>query len=76
MKILLSFFFYCFIGISNKGLSDASYTYVWVCMGKSAYSYHCNSCCKGLNRCKASIKRLTLEKARSMKRTPCDICYK
>lgn len=76
MRFLLSFMLCCFISIPNTALSDASSTYVWVCMGKSAYSYHCNRGCSGLNRCKASIKKVTLEKARSMKRTPCDICYK
>lgn len=50
-------------------------TYVWICTGKSAYSYHNNRGCRGLNRCRASIKKVTIEKARSMKRTPCDICY-
>lgn len=50
--------------------------YVWICTGKAAYSYHNNRNCSGLNRCKASIKKVTLEKALSMKRTACDICYK
>jgi len=50
-------------------------TYVYICTGGNAYRYHCNSECSGLNRCHAEIKKVTLEYAKSKRRTPCRICY-
>lgn len=50
-------------------------TMVYVCTGKGSYRYHRHSDCNGLNNCKGSIKRVTLQKAQSMKRTPCKKCY-
>lgn len=50
-------------------------TYVYICTGKKAYSYHCNRGCRGLNKCQAEIKKVTLEYAKSIKRIPCKICY-
>lgn len=50
-------------------------TYVWICTGKFAISYHCNRGCKGLNKCKASIKKVSLDYARSLRRSACNICY-
>ena len=61
--------------LQSAGESGPSSTYVWICTGRSAYSYHSNQDCSGLNRCKASIQKVTIEKAKSMKRTPCNICY-
>ena len=74
MRILLSFILCCCIDILP--INNAGSNYVWICTGKSAYSYHNNRDCSGLNRCKASIQKVTIEKAKSMKRTPCNICYK
>lgn len=49
---------------------------VYICTGPKAYSYHCKKNCQGLNRCSKEIKTVTLEYAKSIKRTPCGICYK
>lgn len=75
MKYLL-FILFLINSQTNHTTYAESAVYVWICTGKTAYSYHNNRGCKGLNRCKASIKKVTLEKAISMKRSACDICYK
>lgn len=51
-------------------------TFVFICTGAKAYSYHNNYKCSGLNRCRAEIKKVTLKYAKTIKRTPCKICYK
>lgn len=53
-----------------------SESFVYICTGKSAYSYHSKRNCSGLNNCRASIKKVTLNYAKSLNRTPCRKCYK
>lgn len=48
---------------------------VYICTGRTAYSYHNNKNCRGLNRCSAEIKNVSLEYAKSIGRSPCKICY-
>ena len=48
---------------------------VYICTGEKAYSYHKTNHCRGLNRCSASIKCVSLSYAKSIGRTPCGICY-
>lgn len=50
--------------------------YVYICTGSTAYSYHNNRNCSGLNRCGSEIKQVTIEYAKGLKRTPCGKCYK
>ena len=58
------------------GALGNSNTMVYVCTGGSAYAYHCNRGCRGLNRCGASIRYVTLSEAYSMGRSkPCGWCY-
>lgn len=71
-----------FLGLPNAYSTEANIncvshgdTMVYVCTGKGSYRYHRHSDCRGLNNCKGSIKRVTLQKAQSMKRTPCKKCY-
>lgn len=49
---------------------------VYVCTGKYAKAYHKTEDCKGIKSCKAAVKKVTLEKAKNMKRTACKYCYK
>lgn len=51
-------------------------TYVYICTSLNAYSYHCYRDCRGLNKCRAEIKSVTLEYAKSKNRRACKICYK
>ena len=51
-------------------------TYVYICTGPDAYSYHKSQTCRGLNKCSAEIESVTLTYAKAKKRTSCKICYK
>lgn len=51
-------------------------TYVYICTGPQSKRYHKTSTCRGLGSCSKEIKRVSLEKARSMGRTPCKWCHK
>lgn len=50
-------------------------TYVYICTGPQSTKYHKTSTCKGLKRCSREVIKITLDKAKEMKRTPCKICY-
>ena len=51
-------------------------TYVYICTGPQSARYHKASSCKGLGKCSKEIKKVTVEEARSIGRTPCGYCYK
>jgi hypothetical protein len=71
--LVLTFAIHC-LSLNISGSSQT--TYVYICTGSGAYSYHNNSNCSGLNNCKSEIKKVSIEYARSLKRTPCGKCYK
>ena len=48
---------------------------VYVCMGIFSRRYHKTESCEGLRRCGGRIEKVSKEKADSMYRTPCHICY-
>lgn len=48
---------------------------VYVCMGSYSRRYHKTEFCKGLRRCGGKIEKVSKERADSMFRTPCHICY-
>ncbi len=50
---------------------EVSETYVYICTGKYAYSYHSTNTCSGLNKCNAEIKKVTLSQAKQKGRKPC-----
>lgn len=63
---------------ANKTRSIASVDaveYVYICTGPYAATYHYCDDCKGLNKCSASVRKVTLEEAEEMGRRPCRICY-
>ena len=62
----------CTLGVPQQKENNTS---VYICTGKSAYSYHNNRDCRGLNKCNAEIKSVSLEYAKSIGRSPCKICY-
>lgn len=47
---------------------------VIICKGPRSYSYHHHQC-EGLGQCGSGTATVTLLKAKSMGRTPCDYCY-
>lgn len=48
----------------------------YICTGPQSRRYHKTATCKGLSRCSGEIKKITVEQAKSMGRTPCKRCYK
>lgn len=49
---------------------------VYICTGPKSTCYHSRSTCKGLKSCSATVKSVSLDAAKKMKRTPCKMCYK
>lgn len=48
---------------------------VYICTGGSARKYHRWSGCRGLNKCRGAIKKISIQNARRMGRNPCKVCY-
>ena len=63
------------VTIDNPG-NHTNETYVFICTGPKSEKYHRTKDCNGLNRCSASIEKVTLGKAKELGRGPCGICYK
>ena len=61
------------LSCSKSGRSGESDT-VYICTGASAYAYHSNSNCSGLNQCGATIKKVSVPDIKG--RSPCKKCYK
>ena len=49
---------------------------VYICMGSSSYRYHARKKCRGLKNCGGSVKKINLQEAKNIGRTPCRICYR
>ena len=50
---------------------------VYVCVGGSAYAYHSNRDCRGLNNCRHEIIEVTVTDAiKKYRRKECRICYR
>lgn len=54
---------------------SAGDSYVYICTGPQSKKYHKTEKCRGLNKCSGTIKKITLEEAKKINRTPCKICY-
>lgn len=62
--------------VPKQSYSSSKDVYVYVCTGPSSKRYHKTNNCKGLNSCSKEVKKVTIEQAKEMKRTPCKMCYK
>lgn len=74
MRVII--FFVSFLAVIL--FSSASSSFVYVSMGCKAYAYHVNYKCSRLKRCieEGHVKKVTIEKAKEMGRTPCKVCSK
>lgn len=54
---------------------SSSANYVYICTGGSAKKYHATQNCRGLNRCKGEVVKVSVEDAKSKGRTACKICF-
>jgi len=79
MKLFLLSFFILLISLDTttynqiaKNIKNkASESTVYVCTGPSSKKYHFTKSCRGLSRCSKDIVKVTLGKAKEMKRTLC-----
>ncbi|MEE9364092.1 MAG: hypothetical protein V3U92_15950 [Cellulophaga sp.] len=44
---------------------------VYICKGKASKRYHLTKSCRGLSRCSSKIEKVTLTKAKKLKKTLC-----
>jgi len=63
---------YVLLAVVAFALTSYSATYeVYICYSKGAKRYHLDKACTGLSNCKAEIKKVALEDAKSSGRTLC-----
>ena len=48
---------------------------VYICTGPQSKRYHKTADCRGLRSCSKEIRKVTLEYAKKIGRTPCGYCY-
>lgn len=70
MKKIVRYFFVSIMFIALNGCSKS----VYICTGEYSKRYHKTEECKGLWNCHAKIEETSLNKAKSMGRTPCEKC--
>ena len=76
MKTLIFALALCMpLGYSMSSRSVEEQNLVYICTGPKAKVYHKTKNCKGLSTCSGSIKEISLESAKSMKRRAGRICY-
>lgn len=73
--LLAAALFFPIVCTSVDNVKEKEAQTVYICTGRSATVYHKTSKCRGLNRCSGSVKEVTIEKAKSMNRRACKICY-
>ena len=59
------------IGLASLSFTSSTYYDVYICNSKNAKKYHLKKDCRGLSNCKAAVKKITLTKAKELKRTLC-----
>lgn len=56
---------------ATVNLPTVTYQDVFICDSKNGKKYHFSKTCRGLNACKASIKKLSLTEAKKIGKTIC-----
>lgn len=62
------------VAVANE-MSQPQEKSVYICTGPSAKRYHAKKSCTGLKNCSGAVQQISLQKAKSMGRTPCKRCY-
>lgn len=86
MKPLLTLFLilFCLACSDNKRLPKTGQFYdpqeqetgeVYICTGRSSHAYHSNKDCFGIRSCRGRVKKVTIEEAEELGRTPCHFCH-
>ncbi len=81
VKILLALVLFFTISTAQPfktekySLQSPSASYVYICVSRTSHAYHRNRYCRGLGRCKHSIKRIPESEAIQRGYRRCRICY-
>jgi len=59
------------IALASLSFTSSTYYNVYICDSKTAKKYHLKKDCRGLSNCKSEVKKITLTKAKELKRTLC-----
>ncbi|WP_314824436.1 hypothetical protein [Porphyromonas endodontalis] len=62
------------VNVTIIALAFAALSHVYICTGGSATKYHSPPNCRGLNRCKGDVIKISIKDARNQGRTACKIC--
>lgn len=65
----------CAFSTSEQQATTQANGTVYICTGPQSKKYHKTPDCQGLRSCSKEIKAVSLDKAKSMGRTPCKWCY-
>lgn len=68
MRAILLLVVLFILPISN---AETTETNVYICKGKGSKRYHYTKTCRGLSRCSTKVYKVTLKKAKELKRTLC-----
>jgi hypothetical protein len=56
---------------ASVNVTTLTYKDVFICASKGGKKYHFSKTCRGLNACKATIKKMSLEEAKKIGKTIC-----
>ncbi len=59
----------------NRTHEKPAKEYVYVCVSPTAYAYHSDKDCGGLNRCTHEVRKETVSEAKQDGRRACKLCY-
>ena len=74
--LILAIFFVLAPQTHSFGVYNAMGTYVYICTGPMSKRYHKSPRCRGLGSCSKNIKKVTINYAKNIGRTPCKWCYR
>lgn len=63
------------INLDGGVIKKAKKQDVYICTGGQSKRYHSTDECIGLSKCSRDIKKISIDEAKDLKRTPCGYCY-
>ena len=75
MKKILLISLFILLPILISAQTQVSDSGVYVCLSKNAKKYHSHESCRGLNRCKSEIAKISKSEAQERGYSACKICY-
>jgi uncharacterized protein YgiM (DUF1202 family) len=65
---------FTYLSATKPYIPTKAENYVLICNSENSYAYHSHYC-HGLNRCKASVSKVTISQAKAKGYRACGICY-